>query len=54
MNDPIKIALIVVATILISIGLWIYFSPYQSCVRAYPRPNGAVICARFVGGVIRR
>jgi hypothetical protein len=34
MNDMIKAAIIFAVAILIAMGMWIYFSPYQTCVRA--------------------
>ena len=34
MTDRIKMALIVAGAILISVGAYIYFSPYQSCLRS--------------------
>lgn len=33
MNNTIKAALIVGAAIVLAIGLYVYFSPYQSCMR---------------------
>ena len=35
MSDSVKIAVIVSAGIVIAVGLYVYFSPYQTCVRAY-------------------
>lgn len=34
MSDFVKGAMIVAVAIIIATSLWIYFSPYQSCVRA--------------------
>ena len=34
MSDPVKIAMIVAASVIVAVLLWIYFSPYRSCVRA--------------------
>lgn len=34
MSEPVKVALIIACTALTSLGIWIYFSPYQTCVRA--------------------
>jgi hypothetical protein len=34
MSEPVKVALIIACTVLASVGIWIYFSPYQTCVRA--------------------
>lgn len=34
MSDGIKITIIIVTGALIALGIYIYFSPYQSCVRA--------------------
>ena len=38
------------ATILLAVGMYIYFSPYHSCVRSYDGKHTAeVVCARLVG-----
>jgi hypothetical protein len=34
MNSSVKIAIIVAATCLIGLFLWLYFSPFNSCVRS--------------------
>ena len=34
MNDGVKIALIAAAGLIVAVCLYIYFSPYQTCVRA--------------------
>lgn len=34
MNDMIKAAFIIGIAIVAATGLWIYFSPYQTCVRS--------------------
>jgi len=34
MADSVKVALIAAVTVLPVTGIWVYFSPYQSCVRA--------------------
>ncbi len=34
MSDTIKGALIIAAAILVATCVWVYFSPYQTCVRA--------------------
>ncbi|MFU1479061.1 hypothetical protein ACM25N_15660 [Roseovarius sp. C7] len=41
MNDRIKIAIIAAGTVTFCVGLVIYFSPYQSCVRAQVAFNEA-------------
>lgn len=33
MSDLVKVALIAAATVLIAVGVGIYFSPYHSCMR---------------------
>lgn len=38
MNGNVKIALIIAVAMIICVGLWIYFSPYHSCVRAGDPP----------------
>ena len=51
MNSPVKVSLIIGAAILLAVGLYIYFSPYHSCVRSYDgKYTAEVICARHVGG----
>lgn len=50
MNSPVKLGLIIGGAILLATGLYIYFSPYQSCVRAYDKPGGELVCARLLGG----
>ena len=50
MNSPVKVSLIIGAAILLAVGLYIYFSPYHSCVRGHDKPYAEVICARHVGG----
>jgi hypothetical protein len=40
MTDTIKAGLIIGAAILLATVLWIYFSPYQSCVRAFTENAG--------------
>ena len=34
MSETVKAAIIIAAAIVIGVALWVYFSPYQSCVRA--------------------
>jgi hypothetical protein len=34
MTPQLKAALIIAGAIIVGISLWMYFSPYQSCVRA--------------------
>jgi hypothetical protein len=49
MSDPIKAALILGGAIIVAVGLWIYFSPYQSCLRnamARGRDDLIVFCNR--------
>jgi hypothetical protein len=57
MTDPVKSACIIGAAIIVSAALLIYFSPYQTCIRAIydKRANTAVAdaqlcCAQLVGG----
>ena len=54
MSDPVKAGLIIAVAILLAVGLYIYFSPYHSCVRSYDEPRAGVVCARLVGGASRR
>ncbi len=48
MSENVKIALILAATLVVAEGLWIFFPPYQGCVRAFGDPRGAVNCAAIV------
>lgn len=58
MSDVVKVAMIAAVALVTAIGIWIYFSPYQSCVRAVQvnikgryndPPNAArAICAQVV------
>ena len=57
MNDLVKAALVVGAAIIFSAALLIYFSPYQTCVRAIhdkreaiPSADVQLRCAQMVGG----
>ena len=33
MSDSVKVALILSVAIITAVAMWIYFSPYQSCLR---------------------
>ena len=46
MDNQIKAALILGGAILVAVLLWIYFSPYYSCVRA---GNREIACAYAAG-----
>jgi hypothetical protein len=53
MNDQIKMGLIIAAAILGATALWIYFSPYQTCVRSWKAQGGQnaeTHCAYLTGG----
>jgi hypothetical protein len=39
MSDPVKIAIIAAITIISVTAVWMYFSPYQSCIRGELRRN---------------
>lgn len=47
MSDPVKVALIIGAVILVATSLYIHFSPFQTCVRA---GEGEFRCALALGG----
>lgn len=36
MSDKVKIAFIVATALVAAVGLWVYFSPYQTCLRSFP------------------
>ena len=51
MSPQVKAALIIAGAIIVSTALWIYFSPFQSCVRAEPYTQISQIrCADLLGG----
>jgi hypothetical protein len=47
MSDVLKVTVIIVVAALLGEGMWIFFSPFYSCVRntAY---NAAAVCATYV------
>ena len=47
MNTQIKAAVIIAAAILAATLLYLYFSPFQACMR---ETGSATTCARFLGG----
>jgi len=51
MSDLVKAALIVAAAIVVAVSIWIYFSPYNSCVRDLGGNKKAVgYCVKALGG----
>jgi len=54
MTPQVKAALIIAGAIIIATTLWIYFSPYQTCLRAFSNSlssaNGAIRCTGLLGG----
>ena len=53
MIDTLKAALIVGGAILLATALYVYFSPYHSCVRSSfdtIRSSKELVCAEAVGG----
>ena len=50
MNSTIKGALIIAAAIVIATAMFIYFGPYQSCVRELraSNPTPAATCANLI------
>lgn len=51
MNDNTKVALIIAGTLILCVCLWIFFSPFQTCVR-----DGEFTvdwCVRAVSGSIQ-
>ena len=48
-----KAALILAAALIASVGLWLYFSPYHTCVRASDHPDAEINCAAFTSGYRR-
>ena len=50
MNNPVKAALIVAVAIVLAVILYIFFSPYQTCVRNYKGTLVAeLVCAKLLG-----
>lgn len=53
MSEQVKMGLIIAAAIVIAAAAYIYFSPYQSCVRArmdggtIHRYDAQIACARY-------
>jgi hypothetical protein len=41
MKNSVKVAIIIVLGLALAVGIYVYFSPYQSCVRAYSGTVGA-------------
>ena len=54
MSDTLKAALIIAGAILLATALYVYFSPYHSCVRSsfLTRGSNELVCARAVGGSV--
>ncbi len=56
MNDNVKIAAAILAAgLVVAVGIYVYFSPYNTCVRAYTSTGTTekaanFICARQLGG----
>lgn len=51
MSEYLKIAIVACITIVIVNAMQIYFSPFQTCLRA--APNNEMRCASIAGGQIR-
>ena len=49
MSDLLKAALVLGVAILIAAAIVMYFSPYQTCMRAFDG-NPAIRCARALSG----
>jgi hypothetical protein len=51
MSPQVKAALIIAGAIIITMALWIYFSPFQSCVRSYQGGGSSEVgCTLLLGG----
>ena len=59
MSESVKVAMIASATIIVSVGLWLFYSPYQTCVRrglegssqgATEVHDAVYTCAKYFGG----
>ena len=48
MSDNVKVALIVAVTLVICLCVWLYFSPFHTCLRAGDFNAG--YCARAAAG----
>lgn len=59
MSDRVKIAVIIAVGVVLAVGLQIYFSPYQTCLRSFPdgfaydregrrMGNATVACAQVI------
>lgn len=55
MSDVVKVALIFAITAMLGLALYLYFSPYHSCVRGLKERvdnvRANIMCARGLGGV---
>ena len=49
MSELVKAAIIIAVAIIVGVGLWLYFSPYHSCVRAMG-DQSTLQCAALTGG----
>ena len=47
MKDPVKIAVIAAIASVVCVALYLYFSPYQSCVRAFKSEGDNDFVANF-------
>jgi hypothetical protein len=50
MSSHVKMGLLIGAAIIIATAMWLYFSPFQTCVRAYvdtggERRTAEIVCA---------
>lgn len=50
MSDAVKVALIAAAAAVLIAGMFIYFSPYHSCMRADGPEASAHLCALHAAG----
>ncbi len=48
MNDKVKIALVIALAAVVCVCLYIYFSPFQTCLR---EGNTALLCGKFLSGL---
>lgn len=57
MSDLVKIAIVLCCTVIVIFIVWMYFSPYQTCLRAEraeDSSNAEIRCAVAVSGGLRR
>ena len=53
MKNSIISALLISIALVLCTAIWVYFSPYQTCVRNYEGPYAEYQCAKILGRAAR-